>query len=341
MTAGGRMSITEALERWERVLSQHFPEQLAAMQPGLDDAAIASLKARLSPLVLPEQVEMLYRWRNGGQVGLFGGWSLRPVDALLDWRDFCIAHLQFPPIWLELFDDQCHVFVSLDLDADAPCDSSVWYGHTHDYALSRLFDDLEGLLQVCADAVEAGLLFADWSGLRLAASHGEEALDGVGWSPLRLRRGPDTFNYPDPPRGTYRSTFPDASWPVEWHLSHGTIGASHGVGRTIAAMVAEASDHDAVGTIRAVVLSTSIAARTWTAVVEDGTGRLSIDGEDAVGVSMPQVHGEYSFTVDMTAAVPSPGDGDGVASAGSSNALRVSSPALRTIARSLRQIATQ
>jgi len=299
------VSLTEALQRFEQVLLQRFPQPLSQMLPGLDDGGVEELATLLHPMHLPEQVETLYRWRNGGRVGLFGGWMLRPVKDLLSWRSFCLAELGEPPAWLRLFDDQCLGFITLDVDAGRPADRSVWYCHTHDGWLCRLFDSIESMIHTCADAAEAGVL-ADVRG-RLCLDEGE-SVDGRAWTPYRLQRCPGAFDYPDPPSGTYISRSPDPDWPPDWLASLGVFpgdsfprGATH----SIAGLLAEAQTGPVEGTIRGLVIGASGVGSIWTASVDDGTAQLSVTCDPQRVVFGPRMQDEFEFDVVVTTpAVP-------------------------------------
>jgi hypothetical protein len=293
-----------ALQRWEQVLSERFPAALARMLPGLGHDSIAVLRARLAPMGLPEEVETLYRWRNGGLVGLFGGWALRPVSDLVASRHLFLADLGEPPAWLQLFDDQCLGFVTLDAVAPGHADRSVWYGHTHDASVSRLFDSIEALIDTCADAAEAGALADFHDGLRLHP-HPGESLDGVAWDPFRLSRCPGAFAYPDPPAGTKLCRFPEPDWPSDWLTSLGIgpgdstpTGATH----TIAELLSEAGSDPATGTIRGRVVGLAGGATGWTATVDDGTALLSVTGDPKVTVFGPRIRQEFEFDVLVTGA---------------------------------------
>jgi hypothetical protein len=211
------VSLERALERFESLLQRDFPGLLAQLRPGLDDAGVDYLKTALRPMHLPAGVEALYRWRDGGDAWVFGGWRLRPVDELLTWRAFCLTDLDEPPAWLQLFDDQILGFTTLGVDAQEPSDGSVWYGHTHDGWVERLVDSVEDLVDVCSDALDAGLLARKENRLSLE----EQSFDGRAWAPLRLARCPGAFQFPDPPAGTYLSRLPDEDWPEDWTRSFG------------------------------------------------------------------------------------------------------------------------
>ncbi len=181
------------------------------MLPGLTEDEVQRLKHALAPLHLPVEVEQLYRWRGGGEAGIFGGWRLRPVDDLLARRALA-EDLEEPPAWLQLFDDQILGFTTLGLDATGPRERSVWYGHTHDTSVARLVDSISDLIQVCCDALELGVVEQVGDSLRLEGA----PFDDPAWDRFRLARCPTAFQYPNPPRGTYLSRFRDPEWPPEW-----------------------------------------------------------------------------------------------------------------------------
>ncbi len=101
---------------------------LAHLRPGLDDAGIDRLRMAVRPYLVPGQVEALYRWHDGGDSGVFGGWRMRPVEELIDWYGFSCKDLESPRTWLPVFDDQIVNVVTLDVPGVPLSDPSVWYG---------------------------------------------------------------------------------------------------------------------------------------------------------------------------------------------------------------------
>jgi hypothetical protein len=190
------VALGAALDRWEGLLAARFPEVLQELNPGLDDTGVAQLHAAVEPLGLPAQVETLYRWRNGGTPGIFGGWRLRPLDDLLRWREFCLRDLEEPPAWLHLFDDQCLAFVTLRVPGGEE-DDAVWFAHTEGEP-ACFFGTIAELVHACADAAEAGALHLAHGDLRLSVT---SSLDGRDFYDYRLARSPDAYQYPDPPAG--------------------------------------------------------------------------------------------------------------------------------------------
>ncbi len=273
------MSVESALRRWEQILRDRFPEYLAAMRPGLDDAGVDSLRQSLAPLGLPGAVESLYRWRDGGRLGVFAGWRLRPVEDLLEWRRFSLDVEDEPPAWLHLFDDRMSGFVTLDVPGEPASDPSVWYMHSHEPDVRRLFDSIESMIDVCILAADAGRI-VDRSGrmgldVDPSTTHGP---DERTWDGLRLERCPGSWQWPEPPAGTEFSRWPQAQWPRPWLVSLGAepdAARLRGATSTIGELIAAARQGPAAGTIRGRVTQGQF-GRTSSALVEDGTGRLMV-----------------------------------------------------------------
>ena len=298
--AAGR-GIEQALSRFETVMSHAWPAWFARLGPGLDDAGIQRLRDAVAPYLVPPQVEALYRWRNGGDHGVFGGWRMRPLDELLHWYRFTCDELESPPTWLPVFEDQIVNVVTLDVPGLAPSDPSVWYGHTHDMWLSRLFDSVGALLDVVADAAEAGALVEQGQQLGLSSGGQVHSLDGEPWTSWRLDRCPDAFRWPDPPAGTHLVSLPDPDWPQEWlrpvGVTPGTLalrGATHSVAELVAAA---ASGRQVRGTIRGRVVSGVGTPGWWSPLVSDGSGQITVHCETRHLPVMVVVGSEGEFDV--------------------------------------------
>jgi hypothetical protein len=273
----------------------------------LDDDGVQQLRDALAPYLVPTQVEALYRWRNGGDEGVFGGWRMRPLDELIDWYRFTCDQLESPRTWLPVFDDQIVNIVTLDLPDLPPSNPSVWYGHTHDAWLSRLFDSIEALLDVVCDAAEAGALVERHGRLGLEKGGFAEALDGSGWDSFRLTHSPSSFRLPDPPGGTNlpRSASPD--WPRGWLLPLGVTEDSlalRGATHTIAQLLSAAAEGPVQGTIRGRVVTGSGQAGWWNPVVTDGTGDIVVSCATRLVPMVVAVGEEGEFDVLLETADP-------------------------------------
>ena len=299
-----------ALERFERVMGMRFAQWFDELQPGLDDAGIERLREAVAPLLLPAQVEQLYRWRSGGDRGVFGGWRLQTPDQLIRWYRFCVDEMDQPPAWLPVFDDQIVNIVTLDLPGAAPSDTSVWFGDTHDTWVARVFDSIACLVHTVCDAAEAGVMTAQGALIGIEADGIHQSIDCDVWADWRQARCPGTYRLPDPPTGTYLERLPDPGWPAAWLASLGIdTGAMESTGptRTVAELVAEAEAHPATGTIRGRVVTGSGSGRWWMPVVDDGSGQLVIECNPRDVVFSVPVGGEAEFDVVLeTATLPEP-----------------------------------
>jgi hypothetical protein len=279
-----------------------WPAQFAGLRPGLDDVGIDELRAAVHPFVLPRQVETLYRWRGGGDSGVFGGWRMLSVEDVISMYNFTTTSLDYPRVWLPVFDDQIVNIVTMDIPGEEPSDPSVWYGHTHDPFVHRLFDSIEALLDVVSDSAEEGVLSGtDW-GLRLGEC---ESLDGRVWGDRRLRRSPGAFRWPDPPAGTYFSCFPEPDWPRPWLKAVGVSDESlllRGATHTIAELIAAAAYGPATGTIRGRVITGSGGGGWWSPVVSDGSAEMVVYCDTVLVPITPKVGQEAEFDVLLESA---------------------------------------
>jgi hypothetical protein len=304
------MSLQGELARFESLLAERFATVLAAMNPGLDDDGIGGLREALLPMRLTDEIETQYRWRDGGTPHLFCGWQFLPSEFVVVQREFYLGDLDEPPAWLRIFDDQTISFASLDVPGTEKV-PGVWYGHTHDGWLSRLFVSIESMVATCSDAIEAGLVSlvgrGQWMGIRFADGG---SLDAVDLTPLRVAREPITFVYPDPPDGTYLPRSPVPEWPAPWLASLGLNpeapplrGATH----TIAQLLELSSDGEASGTILASVARFGFFNKTWVATVDDGTGELFLVGQEE-GLYGPRMGQRAEFDVTVRALDSSAND---------------------------------
>lgn len=303
------MTLLLALERFERVLGTVWPEWLERTAPGADDATMGRLADAVRPYEVPEQVDTLYRWRNGCEGGLFGGWRMRPIDDLIRWYEVTVDGLGSPPVWLPVFEDQIVSIVTLDIPARPPSDTSVWYGHTHDKWLWRMCDSLGSLVDVVSDAAEAGELVDRFDRLALPNGDSISSLDSRTWDAWRLARNPGTFTWPNPPAGTELPRNVHATWPAEWLEPFGideNYLTLRGVTHTIAQLIAESTHGPVAGTIRGTVTSGAGFGGGWYPVVTDSTGSLVVEFHGrSVPIRIP-VDSEAEF--DVVLGSPDPPD---------------------------------
>jgi hypothetical protein len=297
---GAATDVGRAIARFTEVMGDRYPAWLAQLRPGLDDDGIDRLRQAVAPYLVPDQVEELYRWRAGGDAGVFGGWRMRGLDELVEWYRFTYEELESPRTWLPVFDDQIVNVVTLDVPGLPTSDPSVWYGHTHDAWLERLFDSIPVMLDVICDAAESDAL-AEMNG-RLGLLNGEwiEPLEGRPWSEYRLARSPGAFRYPDPPAGTYASRSPEPNWPRPWLVPLGVTDESlalKGRTHTIAELIAAAAHGPVEATIRGRVITGAGGAGFWNPVVDDGSGSIVVVCDTRLGPLSVGVGGDGEFDI--------------------------------------------
>lgn len=87
----------ELLAKYEAFLTADAPAALAALQPGLEDAAIERLETEHA-FRLPNDLRALYRWRNGeaegSGTGAFADGRFLPLEAALEQRKALKSQMQ-------------------------------------------------------------------------------------------------------------------------------------------------------------------------------------------------------------------------------------------------------
>jgi len=295
------VSLAGQLQRLEELLAERFPDLLAAMQPGLDDAGVERMRAAVAPLTLGPELEKLYRWRNGGQPGLFAGWRLLPVDEVIANRQ---GQLGEPPAWFRLFGDRVVAFVTLGVGGESP-NRSLWYGHTHDLPLDRIADSLEGFVAACADALGGGALGRQRDSLLL---EGGRDASSDSFTPFRLVHSPtaSTFRAVEAHDRVVRT--PELDWPAPWLVSLGLDAARIAPrGRTHTVAQLDGSPYGTVATLLGTVAVHGFAGNVLQVVFSDDTAELRLDVDTAVTVFSPHSDGrlneiDISLGTDLEAA---------------------------------------
>ena len=268
------------------------------MNPGLDDSGIASLAALIAPFDLPEQLETLYRWRDGGNVGAFGGWTMESLEALTAQRQFYLeAPFDEPPVWLHIFRAEgTFVVAELGIRGRTDYDPSIWWGDTHDGDLMRAFDSLEALVATCADLVEEGVLVERF-GVLLApdmSSLREQAL-----THYRLRHSPAAFTRYGASPINEQPRFPDTSWPAAW-LASLDVDIERmqlrGATTTIQDLIANGTSTRGFDTIRGRV-GALWGGDTYAFELSDGTGTMHLACDPRETVFTPISGHEYEADV--------------------------------------------
>jgi hypothetical protein len=275
------MALGEKLQQLESVLAEVAPASLAALEPGLDDAGVERFQQAVAPFGLPEQLETLYRWHDGGAANVLGTWAFNSLDWVLVARANALSQLGDPPAWLG-FDRQNPLeFVGLDVPGTV-ADASVWSGWYDDDKVQRDYDSIETLVDTSLDlfaSSEFEVLESGWISWRL---------DELGVEPFRLARNPTSFKftYPAPWRpGTTHSHWPSDDWPEAWTQSIGIVpnvwrlkSATH----TIAELVTESAKSEVTGRVH--VRVGSLDRESGVLEVSDATGTLLVQWNRVVSL---------------------------------------------------------
>lgn len=300
MGFGGTMTLEDALRRFETVMVATWPEAFSQLLPGATDEELQPLRDAVAPYLLPAQVEQLYRWRAGGDSGVFGGWRMRSIPDLLRWYAFT-EELDEPRVWLPVFENQMLNAITLDFPGEPASDPSVWYGSTHDEPIQRMFDSIETLVEVVCDAADDGVL--EELGIGSLVLDEVESVSDRAWTDYRLRRCPTAWRYPDPPDGTELSRFPEHRWPRPWLLSIGVTDESQqprGATHSIAELLGAAASGPVTGTIRGLVQS----GAGWDMVLRDGTGEIAVHLDPRRVPLPPELDGEVEVDAVLETADP-------------------------------------
>jgi hypothetical protein len=314
------MALGEKLHRLDSVLAEVAPASLAAMEPGLDDAGIERFQRSVAPFGLPEQLETLYRWHDGGAANVLGTWAFSSLDWVLVARAHALSQLGDPPAWLGFDRENPLEFVGLDVPGTIT-DPSVWSGWYDDDKVQRDYDSIEALVETSLDLFARGefeVLESGWIIWRL---------DELGVEPFRLARNPTSFKftYPAPWRpGTTHSHWPSDDWPEAWTQSIGMIpniwrlkGATH----TIAELVAESATSEVAARVH--VRVGSLDRGSGGLEVSDATGSLLVEWNEVVSL----LGGSPGQRVEAEIAMPRGGNHAGsLGTAGLMIALEWSSP---------------
>jgi hypothetical protein len=222
-------------------------------------------------MVLPADVEALYRWHDGGKQAIFTPWIPMDIERVVESRSWRLANLGEPPVLLCLFTDGGgdSLLVETSVSGDA-IPGIVWQQpHADDPVVE--YRSLEDLVRTTCELVEVdlverhelgGLVVSDW-----------RAADDV-----RVRLNPGTYSFLRPDVHTM-PRFPDPTWPESWLQSVGIDPkalAPRGATHTIAELIARAGSTSARGTVAGRVrIHAGSMATTWV-TLSDETGSLSL-----------------------------------------------------------------
>ena len=268
------MELIEELHRLEELVEERWPAVLDHMGPPATDDQVEALRTALDPMVLPIDVEALYRWRNGGGASLFVPWQLLSIEHAIQWR---VSRLEMgePPVLVCLFTDgggdSLLVETATTLDA---VPGTVWQ-QPHAYDPHQQFPTLAALVATTCEVITAGLAETN-------SYDGMVVNDVRAAEEIRLSRHPDMYSFIRPNANTL-SRFPDPEWPASWLASVGIEPldyAPRGASHTISALIDAADQERALGTVAGEIRNRGFSAGPdggWYSIeVTDPTGSLTV-----------------------------------------------------------------
>lgn len=212
------MGLPEELERFEAALVRLSPESAADLRPPATADALARLESAVVPFAVPNEVQALYEWHDGGRLTAFAGRRFLSIDEVIREREFLIDMVEEPPSWLPLFMDASggRYFVEA-LHPDGNCEPGVWV-KGKDYGPMWAYSGVHAMFRVLASAFDDGVIAVSRfdSGHRAFELTSEERFAAI---QRELDPGPRDHT------GTL-SFFPAMDWPSTWLASIGVDKAA-------------------------------------------------------------------------------------------------------------------
>jgi len=199
--------LMEALEELEDVLVTRAPVVHAGLRPGLSDRQIDRLMRPLSPLVLPLDLRVLYRWHNGHDSLFSGSYTtlfsdesfISLEEAVSDYASWREVFDMWNPLWFPAFGQGSGAFVTLG-DSPDQLAGPLWDFHSHDPDIETAYDSILALVSTTT---------AMWR------TSGSDELEGLLDASLRHEHNPLSVA-PDGRRLRTLSKYGTEGWPSDW-----------------------------------------------------------------------------------------------------------------------------
>ena len=213
---GERVSIEQTelavlLTAFENRIMHDLPVLADKFEPSVQDDQIEKLNRAIIPLRLTEDVEALYKWRNGfrSSVDLFGFPDFSPLEfAFHEYRLIAeVLDETWSRVWFPLCGRGRSFRLTLLSEAYAPS-TPVFCYDIEDGELRLEFESLELMVKTYKDAYEAGISTYD-------ESIEQFRFDEAALEKLRLVINPRAYAYPTNQRSKYNVWKP-SEWPPLW-----------------------------------------------------------------------------------------------------------------------------
>jgi len=199
------------LTTFEEQVNRDLPMLATTWAQPVQDDQIEKLNRAIGPLRLTEDVETLYKWRNGfrSEIRLFDFPDVVPIElALHEYRQLAeVLDETWSSAWFPLCGRGRSFRLTL-LSEDYAPSTPVFDYDIEDGELQLAFESLESMVQTYKDAYETGISTYDDS-----VEHFRFDRDAL--EKLRLTANPRAYSYPDKRQNMY-SVWEPGSWPPLW-----------------------------------------------------------------------------------------------------------------------------
>jgi hypothetical protein len=212
---GERVSADQAklvalLTRFEEKVLRDWPDLRDKFGSAVEDEQIEKLNKAIAPLRLTEDIEALYKWRNGfdTEFDLFGFPGFVPLqNAFHEYGELGKMQQAWSRVWYPLSSSGGSYRLTLLSDAYAPA-TPIYFYDVEDGQLQLEFESLLSMVETYEQAYEAGIM---------TFSRDDEQLDfdGDALEKLRLDLNPSAYPNPGKQQNSYDTDDPD-TWLALW-----------------------------------------------------------------------------------------------------------------------------
>jgi hypothetical protein len=215
-------AVLDELESW---IGAERPDLVHRLRPGLSEAQIEDLEARVAPYRFPADVVTLYRWHDGWDdqsrdepyVSLLPDCEFLALERAIDCYEVLLNLVGLPyawnRLWLPAFGSQSGEFVELQPEGGLPA-GPLWSFHSHDPEVHTSYDSVAALFRTALELWRMGRLpytIESWpetyryiAARNPVAMHPEGRSRLVRWSTPSLDQWPESWlaaanrGYPSP-----------------------------------------------------------------------------------------------------------------------------------------------
>jgi len=195
-------------------MSVHQPARLKTLHRGLSREEITALAEPLLPYRLPEEVYILYQWRNGQDAGAWflPGYSFLPLEAaLVEYAQSLAYHEGWNPLWFPILTFQLDYYTVV-CDTEQQTSSVVLQSYNQDPGLYVWCASVEAMCRTIRDCYRDGIYYE--SDGYLQARENREAI-------VRQKYSPGAYPFVSGAGISFYSKIATIHWPLKWKQAIG------------------------------------------------------------------------------------------------------------------------